>query len=301
MRPTAPLTAAALLLAAAAAALLPAADALVGYGPVNETKITDASVFPATPADRPPLWPFRNLSSASVATCKPAGKGWRLKVVHQPIPGVKAEMVNWMYRVLPYANATAADNNTYPMFLVAHPRDHAKHSCPTCANGRAPRTGDNVTYVELPLTDCAQSGAQWLCPRAPDANTGVTQQNSPSDWNTYEQTNALSRLLAFGPTSIKFGSKACNEAGACAFVVTSRHSWSYTKKTDTLKLTSEAAIGIGIPSVDERVVRGWANGLDPYTKCMRAAQHYVEEFGALGLWLPAAYNAANPPRAGGRR
>ena len=42
---------------------------------------------------------------------------------------------------------------------------------------------------------------------------------------------------------------------------------------------------------DKRIVDGWANGLDPETKCHRVARHFVEEIGGTENWLPQAFAA----------
>lgn len=285
----------------AAAAISPAA-ALEGYGNITNIKLTTAD-FPCNTASRPPLWPFRLLSSAQTAMCTKKGNGWQMKIVHAPLANVTGDMMLWLFRNLPTESAVSPlDNQTYPIYLLMHPRDHAKHTCPTCAGGRAPKAGDNVTFAELPLTNCVRTAPNqthpWVCDSAPDANPGVTQQNPASDWDKFQQTGTTVRVVALTNKKVTWWTRGCKTAsGPCAWIIKTTQSWkpSTLAGAPGLTVTTDTRVGIGIGGPDKTITDGYRNGLDAFTVCMRNAQHQVEEYGGLAEWLPDAYWRANPP------
>jgi hypothetical protein len=91
----APGHAVALLLALWAAAAA-AQDTFTADTPVvKEQKVLDGAAFPAR---RPPLWPFRTLDTASVATCERKGPyGWKLTIKHKDLKGITEPMMVWLF------------------------------------------------------------------------------------------------------------------------------------------------------------------------------------------------------------
>jgi hypothetical protein len=101
-------------------------------------------------------------------------------------------------------------------------------------------------------------------------------------------------LLRAPKTSLEFGVRGCNEAGRCAYVVKSSHS--YANVEGGLQLKTRQQIGLDLAlaqeSINPRIVSGWAAGSEPMKKCSRGALHFIEEMGALQHWLPQAFKAA---------
>jgi hypothetical protein len=193
------------------------------------------------------------------------------------------------------------DNKKYPLFLLMHPRDHASHTS-SSAPGQS-KTGSTLQWVEFPLTGCTpeDSPDKWACASAPDANPGYTQASNASDWQLADQINGTSTLAPLSAAMARFNNRGCNEQG-CANVVVTTQSWRYDRKNNAILLTTTLRVGIGMADNDKRITAKWANGLDAKTKCERMAAHYVQEYGALKFWLPAAYTAAVPaPKPAGRR
>ncbi|KAI8465765.1 MAG: hypothetical protein J3K34DRAFT_486610 [Monoraphidium minutum] len=296
MAPRAALALLALLAAAGGAAALT----------ISNRTVTDATALPAA---RPPMWDFRTLSDATTWSCtqKRTSVGWDLKVVHAPIPGVDKKMLQWMYKTLATGSAVSPlDNATYPMFLLYHPRDHARHT--TSKQPSAATTSAKAYWVEFPLTGCTANAAApggWECPKGAAAqNPGYLSTTPEPQWAMEDQTNGTTTILGLGASSVTFGTQGCNNIG-CAWVIKTKHSWTSkggTKRLPerTAQVTSTMSIGFNSAN-DAKVVESWRNGLDPETKCKRTALHIVEELGATQHWLPQAYLAANPPKTAGRR
>jgi hypothetical protein len=182
------------------------------------------------------------------------------------------------------------------MFLLMHPRDHIKHTSTTSPT----RNGASTTWIEFPLTSCTQSGADWTCASGADANPGYLDSSPVASWQKVDQINGTSTLQYLNTRGAKFLNKGCNEYNQCAWVTWTQQAWVWIPATKTLKLTTTLRIGIGNPTIDTRITNAWANGLDPEVKCHRMAQHYVEEYGTLPLWLPAHYNITVPAKPGRR-
>lgn len=284
---------AALVLALAAAAI-----AAAGAQTVKNRTVTDQSVFPT---ERPPMWDFRTMDGVSYS-CKKATNqvGWTLTVTHKPIANVTRAMMAWMFKNLATSSAVSPlDGKTYPLFLLYHPRDHVRHTHTKMPV--APAIGANASWVEFPLTNCTrkEGGAafDWDCPSGAGApNPGYLRDTPQEQWAWKEQVNGTTKISAMGPTSVYFTTWGCNWQG-CAPIIKTRHAWTQrggTRRDPIRKLyvTSSLQVGIGMVENDRRIVDGWANGLDPETKCHRTARHYVEEIGGVENWLAAAYAAA---------
>lgn len=290
----APGHAVALLLALWAAAAA-AQDTFTADTPVvKEQKVLDGAAFPAR---RPPLWPFRTLDTASVATCERKGPyGWKLTIKHKDLKGITEPMMVWLFANLASGTSThPTDGQKYPNFLLYHPRDHILHT--RTDDKDAFRKGRQNRFVEFPLTGCrrkAPDSFEFDCPKAPDANPGWLS-TSNTTWTMLEQTNGTSSIKRNTKKAIRFSSRGCSnppDGGPCAWVTKTTHTWKTNKATGDLTIASELRIGIGLQGPDQKIVDGWRNGVDAELRCNRVRLHFIEEIGGLEHWLPQAYAEA---------
>ncbi|KAI8468961.1 MAG: hypothetical protein J3K34DRAFT_425419 [Monoraphidium minutum] len=83
---------------------------------------------PMLPVARPPNWTYRNTSISASAVLTPAkflqhGAYITAQVVHDPVPGVTSEMVEWWFNGNVDGDMTL-NGAVWPRYLVWHPRDH---------------------------------------------------------------------------------------------------------------------------------------------------------------------------------
>lgn len=297
----------ALALLAGLLALLPAVAAVDPTSTtIEKQKVFSSEPFPATTAARPPLPTFRTLATATSVSCaqQSNGLGMRLTLKHAEIPDVNGTMMLWFWRNLATRSAVSpADNQTYPMFMLYHPRDHIRAK--TSRNPMA--AGGTAEFLEFPLTGCSSAdGRTWNCPTAPAANPGFTQASPYETWATTDQVNATTSVRALRSSttigSVSFGTLGCrnpNNGPPCAWIILTTHSWTTRRwvvpgttppqRKFALRVTTNVRVGINMARYDTDITNGWANGLNPTTKCYRMATHFVEEVGTLLDWLPRAY------------
>ncbi|GBF96443.1 hypothetical protein Rsub_09242 [Raphidocelis subcapitata] len=303
-----------LLLLALLAAPAARADGGEGFGPLASSgaqqRILSDKDFPAA---RPPLWTFRTLKDVRSAACTKSKQGViKLQILHKKLKGVTAEQMVWFYENLDRAKAKhPVDGKTYPLFLMFHPRDHINHT----ASGHPYVSGKDIstTWIEFHLTNCTEQPGdaleRWVCPQRPPArNPGVVKTTPRSVWMGLNQNNGTSLLKGVRRSSIYFAVKGCNEKGQCANVIRTFQNWvkAKVKKGTTqvpgllLTTTFEVGLSMGLATaeINPRIVNNWRNGEDEMSKCWRQALHFVEEMGALELWLPGAYKAAQAAASG---
>lgn len=277
-----------------------------------QQKILSSADFPATPANRPPLWPFRSLSDAQEVTCEVNDLGVQfVKVVHKPLKGVTPEMMTWLYENLEGVSTHPVTKKVYPNFLLFHPRDHIKHT----ASRHPLAKGVSMNFVEFPLTGCQSNSAPgakavWSCP-SKGGNPGVTKSTPAEVWKGYSQTNGTMNIAKTSDKEVQWNIKGCNEKGQCASVIKFSHKWSPAggakaakgkappSPSDGLELTSSYQIGLNMGlarNINPRITRAWRNGEDQNLKCWRAALHTIEEYGGLEHWLPQAFKEAQAKR-----
>ncbi|KAI8464020.1 MAG: hypothetical protein J3K34DRAFT_441933 [Monoraphidium minutum] len=304
--------------AAAAAALLLLLAAPHGARAQNKEASRKAPALvtqSALPAARPPLWEFRTIGDSQVSF-KTYGGGAtsaeEMTVKHKVFKGVSDKALQWMFENLASGSAVSPiDNQTYPMFLLYHPRDHAAVTC-----SRQPcKNGAFATFVEFPLTGCTNastaaevSGGAAVCPRKGAPNPGFVAATQPAVWNAswskgagVEQTNGNPRVASSGTRKVAFHTKRCNEQGQCADIIKTTHNWKYNRNADELKVTTTLLVGMkNFQGSNPKIKNGWMEQpdkekMDMQAKFWRSALHFTEEMGSIEEWLPQAYLAANPP------
>ncbi|KAI8463549.1 MAG: hypothetical protein J3K34DRAFT_443586 [Monoraphidium minutum] len=283
--------------------------------PINETLLSADDI----PAERPPLWPFREMSSGTVTCADGKSGSIVLTVVHAPIPNVTPDMLTWLFlNGLRQSSVHPTDGKTYSNFMLMHPREHNTHSVSGKSASQNAAKGDETNWAEFVSTGCVEAGGNvWSCPKAPDANPGITKGNATTEWEKIEQTKGASTIAAISKISSKYlaaptDPSKSGKAGKVTFqvkgcktddkgkekcypkVIQTTHTWKATGNPSGIVLTTVMTIGVnsgakGARDSNPKILDKWRNGQDAKKKCYRAGLHFIEEYGALEHWLAGAW------------
>ncbi|WIA22323.1 hypothetical protein OEZ85_004638 [Tetradesmus obliquus] len=231
---------------------------------------------------------------------------------YKPIVGVNSTMMTWMFENMANNATYATTNETFPMYLIFHPRDHVVHEVQK-VNGTVSR-GAHLTWCEMILSNCIYNKNSamepWVCP--PNAK-GFIRSDKESSWAKKYKTKEKMVVNWFRSTGIEFSRiEASPLLGPKPRVVaTTRHTWR-DSAAGTALVGMRTQLWIGLMDINTTTkfnTSDFANSVNEFIKFQvmggtsdlptqnvtalgwMNALHFVEEYGGTKTWLPAVWRA----------
>ncbi|GBF92478.1 hypothetical protein Rsub_04582 [Raphidocelis subcapitata] len=234
------------------------------------------------PAERPAPWPLCGLGKCNLSVAidmhvQPQD-GIRIEVIHKPLTGITAEMMEWWFSGnIEGTMVDPRDNKTYTRYLIWHPTDHIHE-----ITKKPSKTPGSVIGAVREITEFI--GAQRATP--------YTSADRNCEWNAEHYANDELEVAALDRTGLSLQLKI----GYKNKPMRMRHSWSDSPDGTGLLLNSTLNVGFTgdrpiVARINRRYCRRAFGGDNQEKSAELWANHCLEEFANLKNFLPDLFKA----------